>query len=276
MKFGTPRLKACLAAVTLLAVASLAQATPTYYFGNLPDAGGVFPTDTNSPPLAVQAAFNGAVDVTLTETFESRAVGSLNGAAYTPKNQMEVLGAGNLLSQTLPPGLPNEIGAAVKSGAQANGRFNTTGGAASGKWLETDWDFIITLATKVEAFAFFGTDFGDFDGNLKIALYDGNTLIDDNVFTDGNNNPLEPRGTGNVAQNGSLLFFGYSSSVKFDKIVFDITQPAVGQLDYLGIDDLRVGNLKAVTNPTPEPGSLALAGLALFAAGWARRARRVA
>ena len=76
---------------------------------------------------------------------------------------------------------------------------------------------------------------------------------------------------------GSVLFFGFATDeYKFDRLEFKITQTGTNPLafDTLGFDDLRVANLRASINGAPEPGSLALAGLALFAAGWARRAQR--
>jgi hypothetical protein len=98
-----------------------------------------------------------------------------------------------------------------------------------------------------------------------------------NVFTDGTGGALSLGRTGTTADDGSLLFFGFASDVLFDRIVFKVGQApgtVVGDWDYLGFDDIMVGNLRNGTGGTvPEPGSLALVGLALFAAGWARKAQ---
>lgn len=259
------------AALALGLGVTVAQAAPITFFGNLPKAAGAFPTDPNSAPLVQLAAFNAAVDVTASESFETRTTGLLAGAAYNFSNTMSVLGTGSTLTQAAPAGFLQ--GARVRSGTQFSGRFNTTGGASSGQWIETDSNFTVDLATSVDAFGFFGTDFGDFDGSLSIALYNVvngvQTLVQSNVFVDGAGDPIDPAG-----DNGSLLFFGFGSDLVFNRIVFTVGQ-GTGPLDYLGFDDIIVGNLRDIPpGSVPEPGSLALAGLALVAAGWARQAQR--
>lgn len=281
MVFGN-MFKSGLAAAALALVATAAQATPQYFFGNLPTAGGLFPSDSLSPPRVAQGNFMSAVEVTGTQTVESATPGALSGAPYNFSNSMSIF-SGGTLRQTQPEESPRAYnGVTVKSGSSSQGRFNTTGGAATGRWIESDWSFTIDVGSNVGAFGFYGTDFADFMGALVIELYAGNTLVEDNAFTDAAGAPVQPRSANETlaAQNGSLLFFGYASSTTFDRIVFKIGQQDTGPLDTLGFDDIVVGNLKAgVTpppgpNPAPEPGSLALAGLALVAAGWARRAQR--
>lgn len=283
MKFGN-LIRAALAASAMAAMA--AQAAPLYFFGNAPTAGAVFPTDPASAdyaPVTKRNEFLTAVETTGNESFEASAPGFISSTA----NQLTVFGTGTLLSQAQPTGQPY-LGATVMNGTSSNGRFNTTGGAASGRWIQTDSNFTITLGAAVGAFGFYGTDFGDFAGGLQIALYDAaGDLIDDNVFTDSGNAPLQPRlANTQDSQDGSLLFFGYASERLFSRIVFSINQsstpnddpnlPPIPMRDILGFDDMVLGNLRTTTPPTgvPEPGSLALAGLALFAAGWARKTQR--
>jgi len=274
MKFGKA-LKSGTVAVGLVLVAVAAQASPLYFFGNLPTAGGVFPSDPNSAPPAKQGEFVTAVAVTNTETFESSTVGLLGGIAYGFSNSMSVFAASATLSQST--AVPPLLGARVRSSSNVSGRFNTTNGASSGGWIESDSAFTISLGSDAGAFGFYGTDFGDFDGTLTISLYrtvNGvDQLVEDNAFTDSSGAPLQPRNT-TTAQDGSLLFFGFASDQLFNKMVFTINQGS-GPLDYLGFDDIMIGNLRTPTGGNiPEPGSLALAGLALFAAGWARKVQR--
>lgn len=278
MKFGKALRSATVAAGLVLGGAA-AQASPLYFFGNLPAAGGAFPTDPSSAPRAKQAEFVAAVAITNTETFESSPAVLLAGSLNGFSNSMSVFGDGSTLSQAAPDPLGLLVGAEVRSGTNFSGRFNTTNGASSGRWIESDSAFTIRLESEVGAIGFFGTDFGDFDGALNIALYrtvNGvDQLVEDNAFTDSAGAPLQPRNT-TAAQDGSLLFFGFASDQLFNKVVFTINQGS-GPLDYLGFDDIMVGNLRNPTGGTvPEPGSLALAGLALFAAGWARKSQRSA
>lgn len=265
------------AALTIALGMSAAQASPLYFFGNLPTAGGAFPSDPASPPRQSQADFLAAVNVVSTQNFEAATPGALAGINYGFSNSMPIFGNGTLTQEPLPEESPRPYnGATVKSGPSSNGRFNTTDGNASGRWIESDWSFTINVGTDVGAFGFYGTDFNDFLGELVIELYDGDTLVEDNAFTDEAGVPLQPREPGSTtALNGSLLFFGYASTISFDRIVFHIGQPTTGPLDTLGFDDIIVGNLRDIPpGSVPEPGSLALAGLALVAAGWARQAQR--
>jgi hypothetical protein len=299
MKFGNS-IRAAVGAMALAFLASAAHSAPAYYFGK---------DDTNGAPggassIGAETLFGTDVLVTSTENF---------GTALAPPNTQlpEYLylsggtrstAVGTLSQAADPPSSSwgqSYLGASVMSGEKREGRYNTTGNAASGRWLESDVSFTLTLANPVQAFAFFGTDFGDFSGSLVVELFaDGgiDPLVFDgaaqvtpggprtNVFAQGGN-PIQPRvesdteATATRAQDGSLLFFGFASDTTFNRIRFTLNQgPDTGfaDWDYLGFDDIRIGNLRTTTppNPAPEPGSLALAGLALFAAGWARKTQR--
>ncbi len=269
MKFGKA-CKAGLAAATLMLGVFAAHAAPLTFFGSDPGAGGVFPADAMNPTLVAQAAFQAQLDLASIkkEDFTSSTAGSIRETS----NSTPIFGGGaSTLTQVDPnTDATNLLGAVIKSGNEAFGRFNTTGGNASGAWIETDWTFTVNIGDRVDAFAFFGTDFGDFDGGLAIELFDGANSVAANVFRDAAGQAFVT-GPGS----GSLLFFGYASDVRFDRIEFTVSQ--AGGFDTLGFDDLRVGNLRAPpTGNVPEPGSLALAGLALFAAGWSRKARPAA
>lgn len=145
----------------------------------------------------------------------------------------------------------------------------------SGVSYWTGEDFTITFDDAVSAFGFWGSDIGDFsngcttpgckDRGITIQLFDelGVSLGDFWVKGDGNN--------------GSVLFWGFVDTaagparVKSVRIT-DVT----GSQDGQGFDDFMIGQVRAdfdpgTPNPAPEPGVLALVGLALAGAARARR-----
>lgn len=156
------------------------------------------------------------------------------------------------------------------------GRYNmtpgvispSTGAAGTGHWMEATATFDLDFSTAISALSFFVTDLGDYSGVFTVELYDGT----DRVFSQRlQNTPLRV-GEGN----GNLLYFGVTSSeplVSFTKARFLITQQVGGDTDVIGFDSFSVGTYTGPVGgtPIPEPTSLALVGLALCAAGWARK-----
>ncbi len=150
-----------------------------------------------------------------------------------------------------------------------SGRYNMTPGVTTGSnrpsfghWLEATSSFTYSFSTAISAFGFYGTDFGDFSGTVAVDFFDGNSRVNTyDLSTDGTN--------------GNLLFFGLASSDAFNMVTFRIAQSGGSTIDVLGFDSFIVGTANLGPTPAPEPGSLALVGVALAGLGaTAARARR--
>ena len=185
-------------------------------------------------------------------------------------------------------GSAGPINATLSGGVVRNsasfGRYNTTQPSSTNetprRYLEVQTgatqqaggpsgQFSISFSRTISAFAFFGTDIGDFDGTLFMDMYAGTQLLTSLSVRDSN--------TVTPAAGSDLLFYGFASpEVAYDRIVFR-TSSTNGN-DVFGFDDFWAADAGQLvgTPPSgvPEPGSLALVGLALCAAGCARKARQ--
>jgi PEP-CTERM motif len=235
--------KTFLASVLALGLVGAAQAAPQLYFGEDQNPG--FAVVAGRAPAAARAEFLSQLTSGVgNEGFERFAVGATAPLALSFAGS-----GGSTLAATL-----------TAAGQIANtndvGRFNTTAGG--NRWWDSVGSFTITFATAVSAFGFYGSDIGDVNGRLTVDLTDTAGLVTRYTVANTQN-----------GNDGSLLFWGFvDRTVAYTKIVFGNTS---GGADGFGFDDMVIGDRGQVVT-VPEPGSLALAGLAL--AGLAAASRR--
>jgi len=225
--------------------ASASHAAPMVFFGENQTPGG----SVSGAPLSARTAFLSNLTGVVSQGFESFAFGTAGPLA------LSFTGSGAPLTATL-------SGSGRIENRTDAGRFNTTSGGS--KWWDTSSDFIIDFASgsEISAFGFYGTDIGDFDGQVTVTLTNVN-----NIST-----TLTVASTVN-ASNASLLFWGFvDAGNSYTRIRFGNTNAAT---DFFGFDDMVIGAQRQVVNPTPEPASLALVGLALLGLAAIRRNKRV-
>ena len=228
--------------------AGAAQAAPMTFKGENTNPGErVF-----GAPVEARAAFLANLSGVGTETFEGFSTGATGPLAISfPGSGAAITGSitGN--------------GAVIQTPSTV-GRFNTTGATAApvaGKWWNATNNFVLTFNKAISAFGFYGTDIGDFDGQITMALTDLAGVVTSMTIPNTKNAP-----------NASLLFFGFVDlNNSYTKISFGNT--AAGE-DQFGFDDFVVGERGQVIvpNPTPEPATLGLVALSLL--GLARASRR--
>lgn len=148
----------------------------------------------------------------------------------------------------------------VVSGNDGGGRFPVSGT----QYLLTDAGagFNLRFSAPVSAFGFYGTDIGDYGGQIVLTLTD----------TSGALTTLTVPNTigSNGSTSGSMLYYAFlDSGNAYTNIEFSDTSTP----DVFAFDNITVGSI----NPAPEPGAFALMGfglVSLFALRQAKRSRR--
>lgn len=114
------------------------------------------------------------------------------------------------------------------------GRFDTTNGF--GRWLEFRDKLTVTFSSPIGAFGFYGTDWGDFYGQVRVRIH----------YISGSEEVLDIPHTVPAAD-GNLCFFGFVASENVEWVEFFCTyappeDPFADPFeDWFGFDDLVIG-----------------------------------
>ncbi len=155
------------------------------------------------------------------------------------------------------------------------GRFPVTVPIGGTQYLDTntvDLNFLIDFHdTPVDALGFFGTDFGDFNGQVHIDVTDANGA----VTSFGMPHPFDPISTPTGRLNASLLFFGFTSDAPISQVRLSAAVGSgmdINTYDRFGFDNLVVAT-SSPTSSVPEPSSLAMLLAGLASLGFVSRKR---
>jgi hypothetical protein len=253
-------IKYCLGLVGATAAAAVSAAVTTTVITDV-SAGGT----VSATLAAARVAFEKSLDpeTVIREPFSDFATGPVT----TPLTGLFGTGGSSLTVNT---------GTAFIEGPDPlSGRFDTTcespgaPPACTPRWFESSGGFSLAFGGSYNAFAFYGTDWGDFSGTLTLTLLDGTE-----------SGPFEVAFGGETAD-GALAFIGlFDPEHLYTGVRFALTQgDPQGGIDFFGFDDFVAGRVKDDDDngggTVPEPGTLVLASVAALAAfGAARRRRR--
>lgn len=229
-----------LVAALIFLSATSAWAIPTTYFGENLSPGGVVSGD----PVTARNAFLANLVGVGTEDFESYADGTkLPLAIAFPGSSGDVTatltgGGGSLTEIRTSPGL---------------GRFATSGSNYLNVALGDG--YAISFSEPISAFGFYGTDIGDFAGQLLLEMANGDTV---NLTVPNTIN----------APDGALLFWGF---IDTETAYTDITFTNTSGSDSFGYDDMTIG-VREQISIVPEPTTMLLLGVGMIGlAGLGRR-----
>ncbi len=231
-----------LAVFVALASMSVTHAIPIIYFGEDLDPGNTLPSGGNAE--GAHNDFLSSISGVGTETMEGFAPGT------TAPLSLNFVGSAGSISADLSGSFTNPPLDAVWD-APFDGRFAISGT----QYWQTSDAFELLFSDPISAFGFFATDGGDGPGQLTLLL---------GIAGGGETEVVVPH-TVSVSANGAVMFFGFTDLTEtYTSISF--LNSDLGH-DFFGFDDWTVGTATSV----PEPGTLGLLGIGLFALVFMRR-----
>jgi len=251
----TKTLSMVMAALFGLSIAMSAQGAPIIYFGEDLSPGGTVPAGGNAE--TARASFLSGLIGVGNEDFEGFAnLTSIGGAGINisfPGSSGAITanlsGLGGICDQT--------VGGTVGGITCGFQRFATS----PDNYLQSaSGGFDLAFSDQIAAFGFYGTDFGDFSGQMTLTLTNGDNVV------------LEIDHTQGSSAGGNVLFWGFiDPAVTYTDIAFTNTG---GAGDVFGFDDMVIGDERQVGPVIPEPSAVALYGVSMLLVGMAVRRRR--